>query len=47
MSNSGVFNSAGTGHEANCKLNYTPVDEEETEVEEALHIKKRCPIYLI
>lgn len=38
MSNSGVFNNAGTGHEANCELNYTPVDEEEIEVEKALHI---------
>jgi len=27
MSNSSVFNNAGTGHEANCELNYTPVDE--------------------
>ncbi len=37
-SNSGVFNNAGTGHEANCELNYTPVDEEEIEVEKALKI---------
>ena len=38
MSNSGVFNNAGTGHEANCELNYTPVDEEEIAVDKALHI---------
>jgi len=37
-SNSSVFNNAGTGHEANCELNYTPVDEEEIEIEQALHI---------
>lgn len=38
MSNSGVFNNAGTGHEANCELNYTPVDEEEIAVDKALQI---------
>jgi malate dehydrogenase (quinone) len=37
-SNSSVFNNAGTGHEANCELNYTPVDEEVIEVEKAIHI---------
>lgn len=37
-SNSSVFNNAGTGHEANCELNYTPVDEEEISVEKALDI---------
>ena len=37
-SNSSVFNNAGTGHEANCELNYTPVDEEEITVEKALTI---------
>ena len=37
-SNSSVFNNAGTGHEANCELNYTPVDEEEITVEKALNI---------
>ncbi|MEQ5833751.1 malate:quinone oxidoreductase [Marinobacter sp. NFXS9] len=36
--NSWVFNNAGTGHEANCELNYTPVDEEEISVEKALKI---------
>lgn len=38
MSNSSVFNNAGTGHEANCEINYTPVDEEEIAVDKALHI---------
>jgi len=38
MSNSSVFNNAGTGHEANCELNYTPVDEEEIAVDKALLI---------
>lgn len=38
MSNSGVFNNAGTGHEANCELNYTPVDEDEIALDKALHI---------
>ncbi len=38
MSNSSVFNNAGTGHEANCELNYTPVDEEEIAVDKALQI---------
>lgn len=37
-SNTSVFNNAGTGHEANCELNYTPVDEEEIDVEKALKI---------
>lgn len=37
-SNSSVFNNAGTGHEANCELNYTPVDEDVIEVEKALNI---------
>ncbi|KZX75231.1 malate:quinone oxidoreductase [Oleiphilus sp. HI0009] len=37
-SNSSVFNNAGTGHEANCELNYTPVDEEVISVEKALDI---------
>ena len=37
-SNSSVFNNAGTGHEANCELNYTPVDEEVIAVEKALEI---------
>lgn len=37
-SNSSVFNNAGTGHEANCELNYTPVDEDIIEVEKALDI---------
>jgi len=37
-SNSSVFNNAGTGHEANCELNYTPVDEEVIAVEKALKI---------
>ncbi len=36
--NSHVFNNAGTGHEANCELNYTPVDEEVITVEKALKI---------
>lgn len=36
--NSWVFNNAGTGHEANCELNYTPVDEEVISVEKALKI---------
>ncbi|KAA1173986.1 malate:quinone oxidoreductase [Marinobacter salinexigens] len=36
--NSWVFNNAGTGHEANCELNYTPVDEEVIAVEKALKI---------
>lgn len=37
-SNSSVFNNAGTGHEANCELNYTPVDEEEITIDKALSI---------
>lgn len=36
--NSWVFNNAGTGHEANCELNYTPVDEEVISVKKALKI---------
>ncbi|TBW55756.1 FAD-dependent oxidoreductase [Marinobacter halodurans] len=36
--NSWIFNNAGTGHEANCELNYTPVDEEVISVEKALKI---------
>ncbi|MCG2582242.1 MAG: malate:quinone oxidoreductase [Marinobacter sp.] len=36
--NSWAFNNAGTGHEANCELNYTPVDEEVIAVEKALKI---------
>ncbi|WP_341581942.1 malate:quinone oxidoreductase [Marinobacter metalliresistant] len=36
--NSWVFNNAGTGHEANCELNYTPVDAEVISVEKALKI---------
>src|SRR5690554_7620911 len=36
--NSWVFNNAGTGHEANCELNYTPVDGEVISVEKALKI---------
>jgi len=43
-SNSSVFNNAGTGHEANCELNYTPVDEEEIDVESALHIHSQFNI---
>ncbi|MFT7373600.1 MAG: malate dehydrogenase (quinone) [Oleiphilaceae bacterium] len=37
-SNSSVFHNAGTGHEANCELNYTPVDEDLIEIEKALDI---------
>ena len=33
-----LFNNAGTGHEANCELNYTPVDEEVISVEKALKL---------
>ncbi|HLT12806.1 MAG TPA: malate:quinone oxidoreductase [Marinobacter sp.] len=36
--NSWAFNNAGTGHEANCELNYTPVDAEVISVEKALKI---------
>ncbi|WP_295717436.1 malate:quinone oxidoreductase [uncultured Halovibrio sp.] len=36
--NSSAFNNAGTGHEANCELNYTPVDEEVISVDKALKI---------
>ncbi|MFP3978473.1 malate:quinone oxidoreductase [Marinobacter sp. KMM 10035] len=36
--NSWAFNNAGTGHEANCELNYTPVDGEVLSVEKALKI---------
>ena len=36
--NSWSFNNAGTGHEANCELNYTPVDGEVISVEKALKI---------
>lgn len=36
--NSWAFNNAGTGHEANCELNYTPVDGEVISVEKALNI---------
>lgn len=38
LSNSSVFNNAGTGHEANCELNYTPVDGEDLSVHKALKI---------
>ena len=36
--NTSAFWNAGTGHEANCELNYTPVDEEVISVEKALKI---------
>ena len=36
--NSWAFYNAGTGHEANCELNYTPVDDEVISVEKALKI---------
>lgn len=36
--NSWAFHNAGTGHEANCELNYTPVDAEVISVEKALKI---------
>jgi malate dehydrogenase (quinone) len=36
--NSWAFNNAGTGHEANCELNYTPVDGEIISVGKALKI---------
>lgn len=36
--NSSAFWNAGTGHEANCELNYTPVDGEVISVEKALKI---------
>ncbi|SHK67278.1 malate dehydrogenase (quinone) [Marinobacter antarcticus] len=36
--NSSPFWNAGTGHEANCELNYTPVDAEVISVEKALKI---------
>jgi len=36
--NSSALWNAGTGHEANCELNYTPVDEEVISVEKALKI---------
>ncbi|MGB8712707.1 MAG: malate:quinone oxidoreductase [Onishia taeanensis] len=36
--NSSAFWNAGTGHEANCELNYTPVDGEVIAVEKALKI---------
>jgi malate dehydrogenase (quinone) len=36
--NSSAFWNAGTGHEANCELNYTPVDEEVIAVDKALKI---------
>ncbi|MGC8118903.1 malate:quinone oxidoreductase [Marinobacter sp. VGCF2001] len=36
--NSWAFNNAGTGHEANCELNYTPVDGEVISVDKALKI---------
>ena len=36
---SGVFNNAGTGHAANCELNYTPIDNRgNINVEKALMI---------
>lgn len=38
QSNSSVFNNAGTGHEANCELNYTPVDGEDISLHKALKI---------
>ena len=36
--NSWAFYNAGTGHEANCELNYTPVDDEVISDEKALKI---------
>lgn len=36
--NSWAFYNAGTGHEGNCELNYTPVDGEVVSVEKALKI---------
>lgn len=38
QSNSSVFNNAGTGHEANCELNYTPVDQDDITIDKALSI---------
>ena len=37
----GAFNNAGTGHAANCELNYTPVDENgDLQIDKALSINR-------
>ena len=39
LESTGVFNNAGTGHAANCELNYTPMDEKGViEIDKALSI---------
>lgn len=37
-SNTDVFNNAGTGHEANCELNYTPMEKGKVDISKALTI---------
>lgn len=37
-SNTDVFNNAGTGHEANCELNYTPTEKGKVDISKALTI---------
>ena len=37
----GAFNNAGTGHAANCELNYTPIDEKgNIQIDKALFINR-------
>ena len=37
----GAFNNAGTGHAANCELNYTPLDEKgKLKIDKALSINR-------
>ena len=37
----GAFNNAGTGHAANCELNYTPLDENgDLQIDKALSINR-------
>ena len=47
LESSGAFNNAGTGHAANCELNYTPVNSDgEFQMENALKINKSFEISL-
>ena len=41
----GAFNNAGTGHAANCELNYTPLDEKgKIKIDKALSINRSFEI---
>lgn len=47
LESTAAFNNAGTGHAANCELNYTPIDKDGVmDIEKALHINKSFEISL-